>query len=70
MQVQALEQYLGLSLFRRQGRLIELTVHGAQLLPKIRLGLNSLQDAIDDARAFAATGRCASLPWGHSSRNG
>jgi LysR family glycine cleavage system transcriptional activator len=56
MQVQALEQYLGLSLFRRQGRLIELTVHGAQLLPKIRLGLNSLQDAIDDARAVRGHG--------------
>jgi LysR family glycine cleavage system transcriptional activator len=56
MQVQALEQYLGLSLFRRQGGRIELTVHGAQLLPKIRLGLNSLQDAIDDARAVRGHG--------------
>ena len=56
MQVQALEQYLGLSLFRRQGRLIELTAHGAQLLPKIRQGLNALQDAIDDARAVRGQG--------------
>jgi LysR family glycine cleavage system transcriptional activator len=56
MQVQALEQYLGLSLFRRHGRLIELTAHGAQLLPKIRQGLNSLQDAIYDARAVRGEG--------------
>ena len=50
MQVQALEQYLGVSLFRRQGRLIELSEHGARLLPKIRDGLNALQNAIDDTR--------------------
>jgi LysR family glycine cleavage system transcriptional activator len=56
MQIQALEQYLGLSLFRRQGRLIELTTHGAQLMPKIRQGLHSLQDAIDDARAVRGQG--------------
>lgn len=56
MQVQALEQYLGLSLFRRQGRLIELTAQGVQLLPKIRQGLSSLQDAIDDARAVRGQG--------------
>lgn len=50
MQVQALEQYLGVSLFRRQGRLIELSEHGARLLPKLRDGLNALQNAIDDTR--------------------
>lgn len=56
MQVQALEQYLGLSLFRRQGRLIELSEDGAQLLPKIRQGLNALQEAIDDARKVQGQG--------------
>jgi LysR family glycine cleavage system transcriptional activator len=56
MQVQALEQYLGVPLFRRQGRLIELTAHGTQLLPKIRSGLNALQDAINDARAVRGQG--------------
>ncbi len=56
MQVQALEQYLGVALFRRQGRNIELTASGAQLLPKIRQGLNSLQNAIDDARAVEGQG--------------
>jgi LysR family glycine cleavage system transcriptional activator len=56
MQIQALEQYLGVSLFRRQGRLIEITEQGAQLLPKIRDGLTALQDAIDDARTIRGQG--------------
>jgi LysR family glycine cleavage system transcriptional activator len=56
MQIQALEQYLGVALFRRQGRLIEITEQGAQLLPKIRDGLTALQDAIDDARTIQGQG--------------
>ena len=56
MQVQALEQYLGVSLFRRQGRLIELSEHGVQLLPKIRDGLDALQTAIDNTRAVEGQG--------------
>ena len=56
MQIQALEQYLGVALFRRQGRLIEITEQGAQLLPKIRDGLTALQDAIDDARTIRGQG--------------
>lgn len=56
MQIQALEQYLGVPLFRRQGRLIELSEHGAQLLPKIRDGLNALHDAINDSRAVRSQG--------------
>lgn len=42
MQIQALEQYLGVPLFHRQGRLINLTEHGVKLLPKIRDGLRGL----------------------------
>jgi len=56
MQIQALEQYLGVALFRRQGRLIEITEQGAQLLPKIRDGLTALQDAIDDVRTIRGQG--------------
>jgi LysR family glycine cleavage system transcriptional activator len=56
MQIQALEQYLGVSLFRRQGRIIELSEHGAKLLPKIRDGLNALHDAINDSRAVRSQG--------------
>ena len=47
MQVRALEQYLGLSLFKRQGRLVEPTAEALELLPRIRQGLASLQQAVD-----------------------
>jgi LysR family glycine cleavage system transcriptional activator len=56
MQVHALEKYLGVSLFRRQGRLVELTAHGVQLLPRVRDGLTALQSAIDDAREVEGHG--------------
>lgn len=56
MQIQALEQYLGQPLFRRQGRLIELTDQGTRLLPRIRQGLGALQDAIDEARSIQGRG--------------
>jgi LysR family glycine cleavage system transcriptional activator len=56
MQVHALERYLGVSLFRRQGRYVELTAHGVQLLPRIRDGLSALQGAIDDAREVEGHG--------------
>jgi LysR family glycine cleavage system transcriptional activator len=56
MQVHALEQYLGVSLFRRQGRFVELSAAGAQLLPRIRGGLTALQSAIDDAREVEGQG--------------
>jgi LysR family glycine cleavage system transcriptional activator len=56
MQVHALEEYLGVSLFRRQGRFVELSASGAQLLPRIREGLTALQSAIDDARKVEGQG--------------
>jgi len=56
MQVRSLEEYLGLALFRRTGRIVELTSEAAQLLPRIREGLAALQFAIDDARAARAAG--------------
>jgi LysR family glycine cleavage system transcriptional activator len=56
MQIHALEQYLGVSLFRRQGRFVELSARGAQLLPRIRDGLTALQSAIDDAREVEGHG--------------
>ena len=56
MQVHALERYLGVSLFRRQGRYVELTAHGVQLLPRVRDGLSALQSAIDDAREVEGHG--------------
>jgi LysR family transcriptional regulator, glycine cleavage system transcriptional activator len=56
MQVQALEQHLGLPLFRRDGRGVELTAEGVQLLPRVRDGLSQLQAAIDETRQVRATG--------------
>jgi LysR family glycine cleavage system transcriptional activator len=56
MQVRALEQYLGLPLFRRQGRLVEPTAEALQLLPGIRAGLSALRQAIEDARVARGSG--------------
>lgn len=56
MQVRSLEEYLGLALFRRNGRIVEPTSEAAQLLPRVRDGLAALQFAIDDARAARAVG--------------
>jgi LysR family transcriptional regulator, glycine cleavage system transcriptional activator len=56
MQIQALEQHLGLPLFRRAGRTVELTAEGVQLLPRVREGLGILQGAIDDARSVRGGG--------------
>ena len=64
MQVRALEEYLGLPLFRRSGRMIEPTDEALQLLPRVREGLSALQWAIDEARVVRATGALgiSSLP--------
>jgi LysR family transcriptional regulator, glycine cleavage system transcriptional activator len=56
MQVQALEQHLGLPLFRRDRRGVELTAEGVQLLPRVRDGLAQLQLAIDETRQIRTTG--------------
>jgi LysR family transcriptional regulator, glycine cleavage system transcriptional activator len=56
MQVRSLEQYLGLPLFHRSGRLVEPTAEALQLLPRVREGLSTLQTAIDDARIARGSG--------------
>jgi LysR family glycine cleavage system transcriptional activator len=56
MQVQALEQHLGLPLFRRDGRSVEMTAEGVLMLPRVRDGLGMLQAAIDDARVVRGSG--------------
>jgi len=50
MQIRALEQYLRVSLFRRNGRHVVLTREGTQLLPKVRQGLVDLERALDEVR--------------------
>jgi LysR family glycine cleavage system transcriptional activator len=56
MQIQALEEYLRVALFRRNGRQVELTSEAAALLPKVRQGLSDLESALDEARAERGAG--------------
>jgi len=56
MQVQALEDYLRVPLFRRNGRQVELTSVGALLRPKVEQALADLEHAIDEARADRGSG--------------
>lgn len=56
MQVQALEEYLRVSVLRRNGRLVELTQVGARLRPKVEQALADLERAIDEARADRGSG--------------
>jgi len=49
-QIKLLESYLGLALFRRLTRAIEITPQGLAMLPKIRQGFDCLVAAVDSAR--------------------
>jgi len=51
-QIKALEDYLGLSVFRRLTRALELTPHGLTMLPKIREAFECLADAVESTRQF------------------
>lgn len=56
MQVKALEDYLRVPVFRRNGRQVELTSQGQMLLPKVEQALNDLERAIDEARGDRGAG--------------
>ena len=56
MQVHALELYLRIALFKREGRQVALTVEGSLLLPKVRGGLCALEQALDETRAERGAG--------------
>jgi len=56
MQVHALEEYLRVPLFRRNGRHVELTSTGMLLRPKVEQALADLERAIDEARADRGSG--------------
>lgn len=56
LQIRALEEYLGCSLLRRDGRHVRLTEEGAMLLPRVRRALEDLEAAIDDVRAERGSG--------------
>ena len=62
MQIRALEEYLGVPLFRRNGRQVELTADGQALLPKVRQALEDLELALDSMRADRRQGQlCISV---------
>jgi LysR family transcriptional regulator, glycine cleavage system transcriptional activator len=56
MQIQSLEEYLRVTLFRRDGRQVALTAEGARLLPQVRQSLGELERALDEARADRGAG--------------
>ncbi|HEY7928910.1 MAG TPA: LysR substrate-binding domain-containing protein [Steroidobacteraceae bacterium] len=56
LQIRVLEEYLGRSLLRRDGRHVRLTEEGAALLPRVRRALEDLEAAIDDARGDRGSG--------------
>ena len=56
MQIKSLEDYVQVPLFRRNGRRVELTPEGAQLLPGVRRGLAELQQSVQQLRRARASG--------------
>jgi LysR family glycine cleavage system transcriptional activator len=56
MQIQSLEDYLRVPLFRRNGRQVELTQAAEALRPKVEQELADLERAIDEARADRGSG--------------
>lgn len=55
-QVKALEDHLGMRLFHRRNRAVDLTEAGRAALPKLREGFDQLADAIERVRAFKGIG--------------
>ena len=55
-QVKSLEDYLQTPLFRRRGRTVELTSEGADLLPRVRRGLDELEAALQQSREQRESG--------------
>src|SRR5690349_3450756 len=55
-QIKALEQYLGVQLFHRQSRALELTDAARASLPKLREGFESLAQAVERLRAHKGGG--------------
>jgi LysR family glycine cleavage system transcriptional activator len=55
-QVKSLEDYLQTPLFRRRGRKVELTCEGADLLPRVRRGLDELEAALKQSKQMRHSG--------------
>lgn len=52
-QIKALESYLGVSLFHRLTRALEITAQGSAMLPKVREGFECFAEAIGSTRQIA-----------------
>jgi LysR family glycine cleavage system transcriptional activator len=55
-QIKALESYIQVPLFRRNGRRVELTDEGAELLPSVRAGLEKLESAMQQIKHHRRAG--------------
>src|SRR5688572_12014385 len=55
-QIKALEEYLGVQLFHRQSRALELTEAARACLPKLREGFDNLAQAVERLRAHKGGG--------------
>ena len=56
MQIKSLEDYLQVTLFRRNARSIELTAEGESLLPSVRIALDELRRAVQRLKADRSAG--------------
>ena len=55
-QIKALEAYIQVPLFRRNGRRVEITEEGLELLPAVRAGLEKLESAMQQMRHHRRAG--------------
>ena len=56
-QIRSLEEFLGLTLFHRLTRALELTPQGLAMLPKVRDGLGCFAEAVENAHENTVDGR-------------
>ncbi len=55
-QIKALEGYIQVPLFRRNGRRVEITDEGLELLPAVRAGLEKLESALQQIKQYRRAG--------------
>lgn len=55
-QIKALEGYIQVPLFRRNGRRVEITDEGLELLPAVRAGLDRLESALQQMKHYRRAG--------------
>ena len=55
-QIKTLEGYIQVQLFRRNGRRVEITDEGLELLPAVRVGLEKLESAVRQIKQRGCAG--------------